>query len=107
LDWGERKYVFLQEWLRLTIANPLLRSFYHEIGTPQSEDVLAYFDAAHPGQFPDGTVSNDGQYVLFNIWRDCEPVCKLFVVDLEQAGNVVTSDLPFIKVVDKFDALYG
>ena len=82
-------------------------SFYHKIGTPQSEDILVYLDTANPTQSPAASVSDDGKYILLTISADCDPVNKLFIVDLEQVGNVITNDLPLIKVVDNFDALYS
>ena len=85
----------------------MLSSFYHKIGTRQSEDIIVYLDTANPIHCPDATVSHDGKYILVIIEEDCYPANKLFIVDLEQAGNVVNSDLTLIKIVDNFDALYS
>ncbi|KAF9579797.1 hypothetical protein BGW38_003802 [Lunasporangiospora selenospora] len=83
------------------------RLYYHKIGTPQAEDVLVYLDTSNPTHSPSAEVSDDGKYILLTVGKDCDPVNKLFIVDLEATGNVISRDWPINKVVDNFDALYS
>ncbi|KAF9165281.1 hypothetical protein BGX20_000661, partial [Mortierella sp. AD010] len=71
-----------------------------------SDDVLVYLDTANPTHSPSASISDDGKYLIFSITKDCDPVNKLYLVDLEEANNVISADLPYNKVVDNFDAGY-
>ncbi|KAF9311558.1 hypothetical protein BG003_007285 [Podila horticola] len=89
-----------------TSTNINKRLYYHKIGTPQSEDVLVYLDTTNPTHSPSAAISDDGKYLIFRIAKDCEPVIKLYLVDLEEVNNVISADLPYNKIVDNFDAGY-
>lgn len=80
--------------------------FYHKIGTPQADDILIYLDTANPTHSPSADVSDDGKYIILTISKDCDPVNKLFIVDLEAHNHVVSKDFNINKVVDNFKAEY-
>ncbi|KAG0360770.1 hypothetical protein BG005_009998 [Podila minutissima] len=89
-----------------TGANINKRLFYHKIGTPQADDILIYLDTANPTHSPSADVSDDGKYIILTISKDCDPVNKLFIVDLEAHNHVVSKDFNINKVVDNFKAEY-
>ncbi|KAG0259288.1 hypothetical protein DFQ27_004155 [Actinomortierella ambigua] len=80
--------------------------YYHRIGTPQSEDLLLYVDYENPTFSPSADTTHDGKYILLSISKDCDPINKLYLIDLAKANHNVTKDLEIIKVVDNFDAGY-
>ena len=41
--------------------------YFHRLGTPQSEDTLAYRDAAHPQRFHQVQTSSDGRWAVLSI----------------------------------------
>ncbi len=50
-----------------SVANEDHRVYYHKIGTPQSEDTVAFADAAHPLHFHTAQVAGKDQEYLFVI----------------------------------------
>lgn len=53
-------------------------------------------------------VSDDGKFVLLGVSEGCDPVNRLWYIDLESIGGKVTAGpLPWIKLVDNFDAEYS
>ncbi len=82
-------------------ANYYQKLRYHRLGTPQSEDVIAY-------QRPDqkewgfaGEVSEDGAYLVIHVWQGTDRRNRLFYRDLRdpQAGVV--------ELLADFDASYS
>ncbi|CAA6663253.1 unnamed protein product [Spirodela intermedia] len=86
--------------------------YYHFLGTDQSEDILCWKDPESPKHMFAGQVTEDGKYVLLYITEGCDPVNKLYYCDLSSLHNGlqgVKEDggmLPFIKLVDNFEASY-
>ncbi|KAI1321655.1 hypothetical protein EDD11_003135 [Mortierella claussenii] len=90
-----------------TAVNEYKRLYYHRIGTPQSEDTLVYLDLKNATYMPDCLISEDGKYVLMPIGKDCERANKLYLLDLEAAGNNITGNMEFNRLADNFDAEYA
>ncbi|XP_006631358.2 prolyl endopeptidase-like [Lepisosteus oculatus] len=90
-----------------TTTNLNQKLFYHVIGTHQSEDILVAEFPDHPKWQSSVTVSDDGQYVVMAITEGCEPVNQLWYCDLQTLSNGITGILPWVKVVDNFEAQYG
>uniref|UniRef100_A0A672R2W6 Prolyl endopeptidase n=1 Tax=Sinocyclocheilus grahami TaxID=75366 RepID=A0A672R2W6_SINGR len=89
-----------------TSTNLHQKLYYHVLGTPQSQDVLC-------AEFPDQSkwmsgaeVSDDGRYVLLSIQEGCDPVNRLWYCDLNDVPQGVTGLLPWVKLIDNFDAEY-
>ncbi|XP_058098413.1 uncharacterized protein LOC131243234 [Magnolia sinica] len=86
--------------------------YYHFLGTDQSQDILCWKDPEHPKWSFSAEVTEDGKYLLLSIGEGCDPVNKLYYCDLsalpEGLGGLRERDdmLPFVKLVDNFDALY-
>ena len=51
-------------------------------------------------------VSNCGRYLVISISEGCDPVNRLYFTDLEASNYEITGLLPYVKVVDNFDAEY-
>ncbi|KAK3141805.1 hypothetical protein QOZ80_4BG0338530 [Eleusine coracana subsp. coracana] len=87
--------------------------YYHFLGTDQSEDVLCWRDAEHPKHIYSPQVTEDGKYVILSVSETSEPVNKLYYCDLSAHGLDGTKGahangmLPFVKLVDRFEAHYG
>ena len=87
-----------------TASNINQRLFYHRIGTPQSDDILVFFDPENPLYKPGANISDDGKYILLSIRKDSYPARKLYIGDLEAAGNVIPQGYEWNKLNDDFKA---
>ncbi|CAI0435431.1 unnamed protein product [Linum tenue] len=88
-----------------TNINLYQESYYHFLGTDQSEDILCWKDQENPKHFFGASVADDGKHVLLHISEGCDPVNKIYYCGLEgfKGSNKL---LPFTKLVDNFDAQY-
>jgi prolyl oligopeptidase len=82
-------------------ANYYQKLYYHELGKPQSEDVLVY-------QRPDqkewgfgGQVTQDGRYLVIHVWKGTEQKNLIFYKDLSQADSKV------VELLNQFEAEYA
>ncbi|XP_062185662.1 uncharacterized protein LOC133889199 [Phragmites australis] len=87
--------------------------YYHFLGTDQSQDVLCWRDPEHPKYIYTPEVTEDGKYVILSVSETSEPVNKLYYCDLSALSHGLDGMkgthgvLPFVKLVDKFEAYYG
>lgn len=58
------------------------RVYYHKLGTPQTEDRLIFERNDEPQWFVNGSVTEDGRYLLITLSRGATPENLLSVVDL-------------------------
>ncbi|KAJ6399682.1 hypothetical protein OIU77_020270 [Salix suchowensis] len=95
-----------------TNSNLYHELYYHFLGTDQSEDILCWRDPENPKYMFGTDVTDDGKYLLLYIDESCDPVNKVYYCDMSafsdglegfKGGN---SLLPFIKLIDNFDAKY-
>ena len=56
--------------------------------------------------FSGAEVSDCGLYQIITVREGCDPVNRLFFTDLTLLTDGITGLLPFVKVVDNFDAEY-
>jgi prolyl oligopeptidase len=61
--------------------------YYHRLGTPQSEDVLIFERPDLPAWFVQGTVSDDGRYLLVQFHEGATNSNRLYVVDMVDAAS--------------------
>ncbi|KAG9282339.1 prolyl endopeptidase [Astyanax mexicanus] len=89
-----------------TSTNLNQKLYYHVLGTPQSQDVLCAEFPEQPKWMSGAEVSDDGRYVLLSIREGCDPVNRLWYCDLNTLPNGITGLLPWVKLIDNFDAEY-
>ena len=56
--------------------------------------------------FSGARITYDGNYVLLTISQDCEPVNRLWYVDLRTLKDGITKNPDWVKLIDNFDAEY-
>jgi prolyl oligopeptidase len=56
--------------------------YYHRVGTPQSQDRLIYARPDMPTRFIQGTVTEDGRYLLVFMYKGSDNNNRLYYVDL-------------------------
>ena len=76
--------------------------YYHRIGTPQSDDVLIYRRQDHPSWIVNGSVTDDGRYVLIRTYRGADNNNQLHFIDLGSAAspNVRGVVKPVVETLD-------
>ncbi|XP_076021491.1 prolyl endopeptidase isoform X2 [Genypterus blacodes] len=89
-----------------TSTNLHQKLYFHVLGTPQSKDVLCAEFPEHPKWMSGAEVSDDGRYVLLSIREGCDPVNRLWYCDLQTTPRGITGLLPWVKLIDNFDAEY-
>ncbi|KAK2883857.1 hypothetical protein Q8A67_017494 [Cirrhinus molitorella] len=89
-----------------TSTNLHQKLYYHMLGTPQSQDVLCAEFPDQPKWMSGAEVSDDGRYVLLSIREGCDPVNRLWYCDLNDVPKGITGLLPWVKLIDNFDAEY-
>ncbi|XP_051123800.1 uncharacterized protein LOC127246444 [Andrographis paniculata] len=95
-----------------TQANLNHEIYYHFLGDDQSEDILCWRDPNNPKNTRAAEVTDDGKYVLFYTYENCDPVNKMYYCDLSSLpkgleGFKETKELlPLVKLVDDFEASY-
>ncbi|KAF7656523.1 hypothetical protein LDENG_00039530 [Lucifuga dentata] len=89
-----------------TSTNLHQKLYFHVLGTPQSQDVLCAEFPEHPKWMSGAEVSDDGRYVLLSIREGCDPVNRLWYCDLQTTPQGITGLLPWVKLIDNFDAEY-
>ncbi|XP_072911937.1 prolyl endopeptidase-like [Hemitrygon akajei] len=89
-----------------TSVNLHQKLYYHKLGFQQSEDILCAEFPDNPKWMGGAEVSDDGQYVLLSIREGCDPVNRLWYCDLKQLPDGIKGILPWVKLVDNFDAEY-
>ncbi|ESP02643.1 hypothetical protein LOTGIDRAFT_199566 [Lottia gigantea] len=89
-----------------TTTNLHQKLYYHKLGTKQSDDILVAEFPDHPKWMTGCEISDCGRYILIYVREGCEPVNRLFYVDIQTLKNGIDGKLPYVKVVDNFDAEY-
>lgn len=97
--------------------------YYHRLGEAQTTDTLCYEDPENPTYMFGAEVTDDGKYAIVTVSESCDPVNKLYLIDLSKypdglKGKWIVSyvylsinrhvDKPEImKIVDTFEAEYS
>ncbi|CAH1772327.1 unnamed protein product [Owenia fusiformis] len=89
-----------------TTTNVNQKLFYHRLGEDQSKDTLCGEFLDHPKWMIGVEVSDCGQYLVCGVREGCDPVNRLFFCDLHSLKDGISGLLPWVKVVDNFDAEY-
>ncbi|MSU61574.1 MAG: S9 family peptidase [Pedosphaera sp.] len=88
------------EETRLTKANYFHKLYYHAIGTPQSQDRLVYHRPDHKDWNFDGSVTEDGHYLIITARQGTDRKNRVLYQDLSLAGA------PVVELLMDFDASY-
>ena len=81
-------------------VNDFQRVYYHRVGTPQAEDVLVYERPDHKEWGFEAKVSDDGRWLILNVWQGTDRRNRVFYRDLQdERGRVV-------ELLHDFDAGY-
>jgi prolyl oligopeptidase len=80
-------------------ANYFHKLFYHRLRTPQSQDELVYERRDQKEWGFHGAVSDDGRYLVVQVWRGTERENGRIYKDLEAGG-------PMVELLLDFDASY-
>jgi prolyl oligopeptidase len=86
---------------KLQEANYFQKLFYHRLGTNQSEDVLVYERPDEKEWGFDGSVTEDGNYLIISVWKGSDSKNLLFYKDLSIA------DAPVVELINTFESNYS
>jgi len=82
-------------------ANYFQKLYYHKLGTPQSKDILVYDRPDEKEWGFGGEVSDDGRFLIINVWKGTARKNLIFHKDLtNQNGKVV-------ELVREFEAQFN
>ena len=82
-------------------TNYFQKLFYHQLGTPQSEDTLIYERSDQKEWGFQGQVTDDGRYLVISVWRGTEPKNLIFYKDLQD------SEAEVVELIREFEASYS
>ncbi|MFN0088420.1 MAG: prolyl oligopeptidase family serine peptidase [Blastocatellia bacterium] len=88
------------EKTRLEDANYFQKLYYHRVGTTQSADALIYERKDHKDWGFGGQVTDDGRYLIINVWQGSDPKNLIFYKDLHRPDAAV------VELIDRFEAGY-
>ncbi len=86
-----------QEGQAFQAPNTHQKVYYHRLGTPQSADVLVYERADQPEWIFGTRVSEDGRYLVIDVWKDTDNKNQVIVKDLQEPYGLPT------ELISRFD----
>jgi prolyl oligopeptidase len=86
---------------KLEAVNYFQKLYYHRLGTLQSEDLLIYERPDHKDWGFNGSVTEDGRYLIVSVWLGTDSRNLVFYKDLTQPTA------PVVELLDKFEAEYS
>ncbi len=95
------RYPQPKEGAALTEANKNQKVYFHQLGTPQSEDRLVYERPDQPDWGLHAYVTDDGHYLTFSVTEGTDPKKRIFYQDLTQPEAKV------VELLNDFDAAYS
>ena len=90
-----------EEQFSKTDVNYYQKLYYHQIGTPQSADILIYHRPDQKEWGFSGNVTEDGKYLIISIWLGTDSRNLVFYKDLTNHNSEV------IELVNQFSANYS
>ena len=84
----------------LKATNYFQKVYYHKLGSPQAEDVLAYERPDQKDWLFNGQVTEDGNYLVITVFQGTDVKNRVYFKDLKD------KDTPVVKLLDDFDAAY-
>lgn len=95
------RYPEPDEKTKLAGQNFYHKLYYHQIGTPQSEDKLIYERPDHKEWGFGGTVTEDGNYLIINVWKGTDTRNLIFYKDLTRPDSKV------VELISEFENDYS
>jgi prolyl oligopeptidase len=89
------------ESAKLTKLNEFQKLYFHQLGTPQSDDKLTYERKDQPKWGFGGSVTDDGRYLVVNVSQGTDTKNRVFFKDL------TAPDAKVIELLNDFDASYN
>jgi prolyl oligopeptidase len=86
---------------KLQDVNYFQKLYYHKLGTPQDQDQLAYERKDQKKWGFSGVVTDDGKYLVIEVWEGTDPKNRLFYKDLSKPQSEV------VELLNKADARYS
>ena len=84
----------------LSGENYYQKLYFHKLGTPQAQDALVYQSPEHKEWGFGGQVTDDGKYLIINVWQGTDERNRIYYKDLTDPTAQV------VKLLDDFDAHY-
>ncbi len=81
--------------------NYFQKVFYHQLGTPQSQDTLVYERPDQKDWLFGSYVTEDGNYLIITVFQGTDVKSRVYYKDLR------TKDSGVVKLLDDFDAAYN
>lgn len=95
------RYPKANDETKLEDANYNQKLFYHTLGTAQTEDWVVYERPDDKEMGTGGSVSEDGNWLILNIWKGTSPKNQIYF------KNLTMTKARVMPLVDKFDAEYS
>ncbi|WP_414562374.1 MULTISPECIES: prolyl oligopeptidase family serine peptidase [unclassified Anabaena] len=89
------------EKTKLEDVNYYQKLYYHQLGNPQSEDILIYHRDDQKEWGFSGDVTEDGSYLIISVWLGTEAKNLVFYKDLTNPHTKV------IELINQFEANYS
>lgn len=89
------------EKTKLEDVNYYQKLYYHQLGRPQSEDILIYHRPEQKEWGFGGSVTEDGKYLIISVWLGTDSKNLVFYKDLTNPQSEV------IELINKFEADYS
>ena len=81
--------------------NNFQKLYFHRLGTKQSADVLIYERRDHPDWGFNGTVTDDGRFLVIHVSKGTDTKNLIFYKDLQKP------QLPVVELITEFTAAYS
>lgn len=88
------------EQTKLEDVNYYQKLYYHRLGTKQAEDTLIYHRPDQKEWGFNGSVTEDGKYLIISVWLGTDRQNLIFYQNLEQSESKV------VELIDRFEASY-
>ena len=90
-----------KEGVKMSGSNFFQKLYYHKLGTAQSEDVLIYDRPEQKDWLLNGSVTDDGRYLIIYASQGSSDKNRVYYKDLQAKDSAV------VKLLDEGDASYG
>jgi len=86
---------------KLEDVNYYQKLYYHQLGQPQSEDTLIYQRSDQKEWGFNGSVTEDGRYLIISVWLGTDSKNLVFYQDLTNPNSQV------VELINKFESSYS